>query len=114
MALTTDSSFLTAYTNDFGFDGIFSRQIEALGRPGDVLLAISTSGESLNILSAVQTACELRLSTVALTGERGRLAHLVDVAIAIPSSSTQHIQEAHLAVEHLLCALVERSLFDPD
>jgi phosphoheptose isomerase len=111
LALTTDTSFLTAYANDFDFEGIFSRQVEALGRPGDVLLGISTSGNSPNVIKAIEAARQRNLKCVVLTGPRGRLRELADAAICIPSESTQHIQEAHLAVEHLLCHLVERSLF---
>jgi D-sedoheptulose 7-phosphate isomerase len=111
IALTTDSSFLTAYANDCGFDGIFARQVQALGRPGDVLLGISTSGNSPNVIQAVELARATGLRTVSLTGSGGRLGKLVDVAIAVPNDDTQHIQETHLAVEHLLCLLVERALF---
>jgi D-sedoheptulose 7-phosphate isomerase len=111
IALTTDTSFLTAYANDFDFEGIFARQIEALGRSGDVLLGISTSGNSANVVAAVERAKSMNLRTIVLTGAGGRLKNLADVAIRIPSESTQHIQEAHLAVEHLLCHLVERELF---
>lgn len=111
IALTTDSSFLTAYANDCGFDGVFARQVQALGRPGDVLIGISTSGNSPNVIQAVERARVSGLRTVSLTGSGGRLGKLVDLAIAVPSDDTQHIQETHLAVEHLLCLLVERSLF---
>lgn len=111
VALTTDSSFLTAYPNDFDFEGLFARQVQALGKPGDVLLGISTSGNSANIVQAVEAARTTRMGTVVLTGEGGRLPELADVAIAIPSRNTQHIQEAHLAAEHIICHVVERALF---
>jgi phosphoheptose isomerase len=111
IALTTDTSFLTAFANDCGFDGIFARQVEALGRPGDVLLGISTSGGSRNVVAAVEMARRKGLSVVTLTGSTGALAAAADVAISIPSSDTQHIQEAHIAVEHVVCDLVERQLF---
>ncbi len=111
IALTTDTSFLTAYANDCGFDGIFARQVQALGRPGDVLLGISTSGNSPNVIQAVELARATGLRTVSLTGSGGRLGKLADVAIAVPNDDTQHLQETHLAVEHLLCLLVERALF---
>lgn len=111
IALTTDSSFLTAYANDCGFEGIFARQVQALGRPGDVLLGISTSGNSANVVQAVELARAMGMRCVALTGAGGRLAKLADVGISVPSEDTQHIQEAHLAIEHLLCMLVERSMF---
>jgi phosphoheptose isomerase len=111
IALTTDTSFLTAYANDCGFDGVFARQVQALGRAGDVLLGISTSGNSPNVVQAVELARDRGLRSVALTGAGGRLAKLADVTIAVPSDDTQHIQEAHLAVEHLLSLLVEQALF---
>jgi phosphoheptose isomerase len=111
IALTTDSSFLTAFANDFGFDGVFERQVQALGRPGDVLMGISTSGDSPNVIQAVRRATSDGLRSVVLTGARGELCGLGDVAIMVPSTDTQHIQEAHLAIEHLICWLVERELF---
>ena len=111
IALTTDTSFITAFANDCGFDGIFARQVEALGRPGDVLVAISTSGGSRNVLAAVEEARKKGMRVVALTGTGGTLAAVADVAIQIPSQDTQHIQEAHLAVEHVVCDLVERHLY---
>jgi D-sedoheptulose 7-phosphate isomerase len=112
LALTTDTSFLTAYANDFNFDGIFARQIEALGRPGDILLGISTSGGSKNVVRAIEVARENGLRTIALTGNRGKLRELADIAISVPSDLTQHIQETHLAIEHLICHFVERARFN--
>jgi len=112
IALTTDTSFLTAYPNDYDFEGLFARQVEALGKPGDVLLGISTSGGSKNVIRAVETARSRALKTIVLTGSRGPLRDLADVAVSVPSGSTQHIQETHLAVEHLICHLVERALFE--
>jgi D-sedoheptulose 7-phosphate isomerase len=111
LALTTDSSFLTAYANDFGFEGIFERQIQALGSPGDVVLGISTSGNSRNVLLAVQYARANGMKAICLTGSGGELVKLADVCIQIPSRTTSCIQEAHLAVEHLICFLVERELY---
>ena len=111
IALTTDSSVLTAVANDTGVDQIFARQVETLGKSGDVLIAISTSGDSPNVLRAVEAAQAAGLKTIALTGTSGRLASAASVGIAVPSASTQHIQEAHLAIEHVLCDLVERALF---
>jgi D-sedoheptulose 7-phosphate isomerase len=111
IALTTDTSFLTAFANDCGFDGVFERQVQALGRPGDVLIGISTSGNSANVVRAVRGAHTAGLRSVVLTGADGVLAGLADVAISVPSTDTQHIQEAHLAIEHLICWLVERDLF---
>ena len=111
LALTTDTSFLTAYANDVGFDEVFSRQIEAHGRRGDVLVAISTSGTSPNLIRALEAAQGAGLKTIALTGNSGRLGGMADIAIAVPSSTVAHIQEAHLAIEHVICALVERRLY---
>src|SRR5687768_11238132 len=108
IALTTDASVLTAYTNDFDFAGVFARQVQALGRRGDVLLGISTSGNSPNVTRAVEAARQGGLSVVALTGEGGALRGLAAVAIAVPERVTAHIQEVHLAIEHVLCAVVER------
>lgn len=114
IALTTDSSFLTAFANDCGFDGVFERQVQALGRPGDVVLGISTSGSSPNVIRALHRARADGLRSVALVGAApGELASLADVAIRVPSTDTQHVQEAHLVIEHLICWLVERDLFAP-
>lgn len=111
IALTTDTSVLTARANDFGFEEIFSRQVEALGAPNDVLVAISTSGNSANVIRAVRSAKAGGLRTLGLLGEGGALVQLVDHAIVVPSRDTQHVQETLLAVEHILCDLTERSLF---
>ena len=111
IALTTDSSFLTAFANDCGFEGVFERQVQALGRPGDVLIGISTSGNSTNVVRAVRYAESVGIRSVVLTGAGGQLAAMADVAISVPSTDTQHIQEAHIAVEHLICWFVERDLF---
>jgi phosphoheptose isomerase len=111
MALTTDTSFLTAYANDFGYDGVFARQVEALGRAGDLLVGISTSGNSVNVVRAVESARRIGMRTVALTGRGGKLPGMVDIAVSVPSADTQHIQEAHLTIEHVICELVERHLF---
>src|SRR5262249_21364186 len=111
IALTTDTSFLTSFANDVGFEGVFERQVRALGKAGDVLIGISTSGGSKNIIRSVLAAHEMGLKTIGLVGEGGELAGLVNEAITIPSTDTQHIQEALLAVEHIICLLVERALF---
>ena len=111
IALTTDTSFLTAFSNDCGFEGIFERQVEGLGRAGDVLIGISTSGNSRNVIRAVEAARKKKIRTIALTGNGGRLTAMVDITIAVPSADTQYIQEAHVAVEHILCELVESVLF---
>lgn len=114
IALTTDTSILTAIGNDFGFNEIFERQVEALGRPGDVLVGISTSGNSEDVIRATERAGALSLRTIALTGETGgMLAEIAGVTIKVPSSVTSHIQECHIAVGQLLCLLVERELYPP-
>jgi len=112
IALTTDSSLLTAIANDFGIEGVFSRQVGSLARAGDVLIAISTSGNSANVVRAAEQARSQDVRVVALTGESGgALAPLADVLIRVPSTVTAHIQECHLAVEQLLALLVERALY---
>ena len=112
IALTTDTSILTAAGNDFGFESIFARQVEALGAPGDVFLGISTSGNSPNIICALATARTLGLTTFGLSGGHGgSMPPLCDYSIIIPSSTTMNIQESHLALEHIFCLLVEHHLF---
>ncbi len=111
LALTTDTSFLTAFCNDYGFEDIFTRQIQALGRPGDVLLGISTSGASENVLRALREAKRMGLSTVALTRRGGAIGALADVSIEVDSKNTAVLQNVHLAIEHGLCSLVEEMLF---
>jgi D-sedoheptulose 7-phosphate isomerase len=111
IALTTDTSLLTAVANDFGFDEVFARQVEALGRRGDVLVGISTSGTSRNVVRGFEQAHALGLSTIALTGEAGgELAPSAEVAIRVPSRETSHIQELHIAIGQLLAFLVEDAL----
>jgi D-sedoheptulose 7-phosphate isomerase len=113
IALTTDTSALTAAGNDLGFEQVFSRQVEALGNAGDVLIAISTSGSSPNVHRAVETARSKGLVTVALTGESGgALAKAADHWIGVPSRSTPRVQEALLVAEHLLCEAVEASVIE--
>lgn len=111
IALTTDTSFLTAFTNDINYEDVFARQVQALGKPGDVLLGISTSGNSTNVVRAVEQARTQGIRTIGLLGSGGVLPSMVDVAIRVPSSSTMLVQETHLAVEHILCQLVERELY---
>jgi D-sedoheptulose 7-phosphate isomerase len=111
IALTTDSSFLTAFTNDCGFERVFERQVLALGKRGDVLIGISTSGSSPNILRAMTTAKSIGMFTILLAGNGVKRRAHVDTTIAIPSANTQLTQEAHIAVEHILCELVEYDLF---
>ena len=111
IALTTDSSILSAIANDSGFESIFERQVQALGKPEDVLLGISTSGNSPNVVRAVIAAQKIGMKAIALTGESGKLTAIADVTVAVPSNNTQYIQEGHLSIEHILCSLVEQQLF---
>jgi D-sedoheptulose 7-phosphate isomerase len=112
IALTTDSSLITAVANDFGFDGVFARQVEALGREGDALVGISTSGNSENVVQAFERARATGIRTIALTGESGgKLGALADIEINVPSSETSHVQEAHIAVGQLIAFLVEDELY---
>jgi D-sedoheptulose 7-phosphate isomerase len=111
IALTTDSSILTAVGNDYGFDRVFSRQIEALGRPNDVAIGISTSGNSPNILAGIERARSKQMKTIGLSGkDGGRLAKSCDVSIVIPSTNTARIQECHITVGHIFCELIESEL----
>ena len=114
IALTTDSSILTAIANDYAFNAIFSKQVRALGQPGDVLLAISTSGNSANVLAAVDAAHEREMSVVALTGRGGgQMGHLMretDVHICVPHERTARVQEVHLLVLHCICDGVDTQL----
>ena len=112
MALTTDTSILTAIGNDYGFDSLFSRQLQANARPGDVFIAISTSGNSANIVRALEAAAELDLVTVGLSGAGGgAMAELCQHCVKIPSTDTPRIQEGHITVGHILCASTEQVLF---
>jgi len=111
IALTTDTSFLTSYANDCGYDGVFERQVLALGNAGDVLIAITTSGNSRNVLKAVEAARTKNLRTIGLTGQGGALAEMVECPVVVPSRDTQHLQECFLSIEHIICALVEENLF---
>jgi D-sedoheptulose 7-phosphate isomerase len=110
IALTTNSSSLTAIANDFGFEEVFARQLEALAKPQDVVLAISTSGNSSNVVRALETAKTLGLKKIGLAGnDGGKLRDLVDISVIVPSSSTPRIQEAHTLIIHILCGIVENS-----
>ena len=111
LALTTDSSTLTAISNDFGFEQVFTKQIHALGVAGDVLLAISTSGKSPNVLAALRAAKEKNLHTIALTGAGNNMDALCDIVLRVPHTSTPLIQEVHISAGHLICALVDHFLF---
>jgi D-sedoheptulose 7-phosphate isomerase len=110
-ALSADTAVVTALGNDFGFDEIFARQLHALARPGDVLIALSTSGDSANVVAAAARARQIGCRVVALTGhEGGAVAELADVAVQVPARRVSRIQEGHLAVGHVICRLVERGL----
>jgi D-sedoheptulose 7-phosphate isomerase len=111
LALTTDSSIITAYSNDYSFEGIFARQVEAFGKPGDILIALSTSGNSLNCIKAIEMANSLGLKTISFTGDSGQLRSNVDINLGISSSNTQIIQEVHLVAYHLIVEMVEENLF---
>jgi len=111
IALTVDTSIITAYSNDFSFDKVFARQVEAYGRPGDVLIVLTTSGSSKNCLEAANQASNLGLKTIAFTQEGGQISKFVDHAIEIPSKNTQHIQECHMVCYHIITELVEEALF---
>jgi D-sedoheptulose 7-phosphate isomerase len=111
IALTTDTSAVTAIGNDYGYEHVFSRQVQALGRKGDVLIAMSTSGQSKNIVMAMQAARSAGISTIGLTGIHPRdMGELADVSLKVPSSHTPQIQEGHLVLGHLLCGMVEKQL----
>lgn len=111
IALTTDTSILTALGNDYGFDVIFARQIEGLARRGDLAFGISTSGNSKNVIEGIKRAHKMGLKTVSLTGcGGGKLAGLTDISLIVPSSQTARIQESHLCIAHTICELVEESI----
>ena len=111
IALTTDTSILTCISNDYSFEEIFSRQLNALGRKGDVLIAITTSGESKNIKQALIQAKKMKIKTIALLGKKGGVCKdHADLSLIIPSHTTARIQEMHILIEHLMCELVEKKL----
>jgi D-sedoheptulose 7-phosphate isomerase len=113
VALTTDSSVITSIANDYSFERVFARQVEALGRQGDVVLGISTSGRSSNVIAALTTARQRGLRTIALTGrDGGALGTLADIHINVPSESTPRVQEVHRTLLHVICDLVERAFAD--
>jgi len=115
IALTTDSSILTAIGNDYSYDNVFERQIEALGIAGDILLAISTSGNSKNCVKALRLARHMGIHTVSYTGNGGgAMKALSDINVIVPSNITMNIQESHLALEHIFCMIVERFYFGPN
>jgi D-sedoheptulose 7-phosphate isomerase len=109
--LTTDTSALTAVSNDYGFEGVFARQVEALAVPGDVLIAISTSGKSPNIVKAADQARALGCKTIALTGCSGEpLSSHCDLSVVVPSNRTSRVQEAHITIGHLWCEMIDQAL----
>ena len=115
IALTTDSSFITAWSNDTSYDEIFSRQLDALGESGDLIVGISTSGNSKNVIEALMLAKKKNIKSIVLTGKTGgRIANMGDCVIKVPSDDTQRIQEAHLLIEHILCESVEKALMESD
>ena len=111
LALTTDTSILTSIGNDYSFDDIFSKQILALGRAGDVAIGISTSGNSKNVIKAIEVAKDKELFTIGFTGCGGSLASLADIVFAVESDITARIQEVHITLGHIICELVDRNLF---
>ncbi len=115
ISLTTNSSILTAVGNDYGYERVFARQIEALGQTGDVFIAISTSGTSHNVLRALELSKQMGITTIGLCGRTGgSMPPLCDYCIRIPSDVTMYIQQAHLALEHIFCAIVEQHYFGPN
>jgi D-sedoheptulose 7-phosphate isomerase len=111
IALTTDTSIITAIGNDYNFDVIFARQIEGLAKKGDIAFGLSTSGNSKNVIAGLEKAKQLGCLTIGLTGNAGRITEIVDIAIKIPSKATPRIQESHITIGHILCGLVEAELF---
>jgi D-sedoheptulose 7-phosphate isomerase len=112
IALTTDTSILTAIGNDYGFDRVFSRQVEALAAPGDLVIGLSTSGNSPNVLSAIELALERDCQTIGLLGrDGGSIKNICTLALVVPSDDTPRIQEAHITIIHIVCDLVEKALF---
>ena len=113
IALTTDGSILTSVSNDVSFENVFSRQIEALGKKGDVALGISTGGKSPNVIKALRTARSMGLKTIAFLGsDKSKIKRLTDCCISVPSKSTPRIQELHITIAHIICELVEDALSD--
>ncbi|HIC44232.1 MAG TPA: D-sedoheptulose 7-phosphate isomerase [Sulfurimonas sp.] len=112
IALTTDTSNLTAIGNDYGYDKIFSRQLEGMGNEGDLFIGISTSGNSLNVLNAFEVAKSKGITTVALVGrDGGKMANIADYTLIVPSNDTPRIQESHLLIEHMICDIIEKEIF---
>lgn len=111
ISLSVDTSIITAYSNDFSYEGIFARQVEAYGQTGDVLIVITTSGASKNCIAAVKQAKKMGIKTIALTRKGGKIAEIVDSSVQVPSTNTQHTQECHMVAYHLITEIVEEKLF---
>ena len=112
LALTTDTSAITAIGNDYGYDQVFSRQLEGMGQDGDIFIGISTSGNSVNIIKAFQSAKKKNIMTVALVGrDGGEMAKIADIALIVPSDSTPRIQESHILIGHIICDIIEKEIF---
>jgi D-sedoheptulose 7-phosphate isomerase len=112
LALTTDTSCLTAIGNDYGYDKVFSRQLEGMGQDGDLFIGISTSGNSKNIINAFISAKNMGITTVALVGrDGGEMAKMADIALVVPSDSTPRIQESHILIGHIICDIIEKEIF---
>ncbi|MFC1567105.1 SIS domain-containing protein [bacterium] len=112
LALTTDSSFLTAFSNDFFYEDIFARQVEGLGKPIDIAFGITTSGSSENVIKGLEKAYSMGMKTVALLGANGEaIKNIVNYPIIVPSTDTPHVQECHIAIGHILCDIIEQRMF---
>jgi len=112
IALTTDTSIITSISNDYDFSEIFSKQIRAIGQPGDVAWGLSTSGSSLNVVKALETAKKAEMITIGVTGrDGGQIAGIVDYSLVVPSSSTPRVQEVHITIGHVICEMVDYKLF---
>ncbi len=112
LALTTDTSNLTAIGNDYGYDQVFSRQLEGMGQEGDIFFGISTSGNSQNIINAFESAKKKGITTIALVGrDGGKMAQMADIALVVPSESTPRIQESHILIGHIICDIIEKEVF---
>ena len=113
IAITTDTSVITSISNDYGFEKLFSRQVQALGKKGDILVALSTSGNSVNIIEGIKEAKGIGITTIGLTGKSGgKMSMFCDLLLNVPSDNTPRIQEAHILIGHIICSLIENSLFE--
>jgi D-sedoheptulose 7-phosphate isomerase len=111
LALTTDTSIITAIGNDYNFEVIFARQIEGLAKAGDIAFGLSTSGNSKNVIAGLEKAKQMGCVTIGLTGAGGRIGEIADIALKVPSQSTPRIQESHITIGHILCGLIEEAMF---